>query len=225
MKLIGILCWYDERPSWLAGVIAGLAKAQVRHVVAVDGAYLAYPNGKAYSLPEQQATIVEVCRELEMGCTIHTPAEPWFGNEVEKRNHAFAIAETIAEPYEDWYFLADADHFVISAIGHTRHLQETDCDVGAVSFTERLDGSFDVGFCPLRCVFRAIPGLRFETNHYTYRVPDGRDLHDPKVPAVDLSMVEVEHRTNFRDSYRRENQQTYYRRRDELQLEGQPECV
>lgn len=219
MKLIGILSWYDERTSWLSGVIASLAKAEIRHLVAVDGAYGVYPNGRGYSGPEQHAAIVEVCRALEMGCTIHTPAEPWFGNEVEKRNYAFALAETIAEPYEDWYFLADADHFVTSVMGHVKALQETEHDVAEVRFTERLDGSFDMGGCPLRCVFRAIPGLRFETNHFTYRLPDGRNLHDPNEPALDLSMVEVEHRTQWRDSYRKEKQQIYYKRRDEYGLE------
>ena len=220
MNLIGILCWYDERVSWLSGVIAALQKVGVSHLVAVDGAYATYPQGKAYSGPEQHAAIVEVCRAIEMGCTIATPQEPWFGNEVEKRNHAFRLAETIAIPEEDWYFLVDADHFVTSAAGgHLRALKETEYDVGEVRFTERLDGSFDMGGCPLRCVFRAIPGLHFDTNHFTYRLPDGRNLHDPLEPAANLSMIEVEHRTQWRDAYRKEKQQTYYRRRDELGLE------
>lgn len=219
MKLLGILSWYDERPSWLAGVIASLAKAEIAHLVAVDGAYSAYPNGKAYSGPEQHAAIVEVCRALEMGCTIHTPREPWFGNEVEKRNYAFRIAESLADPLVDWYFLADADHFVTSAMGHMQALERAEEDVAEVRFSERLDGSFDMGGCPLRCVFRAVPGLHFETNHFTYRLPDGRNLHAPGEPVCDLSMVEVEHRTQWRDSYRKERQQTYYRRRDELGLE------
>jgi hypothetical protein len=44
VNLIGILCWFDERPAALAGVVAGLAKAGVSHVVAVDGAYSLFPN-------------------------------------------------------------------------------------------------------------------------------------------------------------------------------------
>ena len=220
VRLIGILCWYDERVSWLSGVIASLERVGVSHLIAVDGAYAAYPNAHPVSGGEQHAAIYEVCRALDIGLTIHQPQEPWFGNEVGKRNYAFKLAETVAEE-DDWYFLVDADHFVTSARTrvHLDYLEQTACDVGEVQFREKMDGSFDMGGCPLRCVFRAIPGLRFETNHFTYRVPDGRDLHDPTVEAVNLSMIEVEHRTQFRDPYRKEGQSTYYRRRDELGLE------
>lgn len=217
MKLIGILSWFDENPAWLAGVVAALHRAEISHVIAVDGAYALYPNGKAQSAPEQQGAIVEVCRSLEMGCTMFAPAEPFFGNEVEKRNLAYRLAEVVAEPYEDWYFLVDADHFVTSAIGHTRLLEETDCDVAHVRFNEPY-GAIPSGG-PLRCVFRAIPGLHFETNHFTYRVPDGRDLHAIDEPCLDLSCVEVEHRTAQRDRYRKALQQDYYRRRDEVGAE------
>ena len=92
MKLIAILCWYDERPSWLAGVTASLARLQVAHLVAVDGAYGLYPKGHGCSGTEQQQTIVETCRAAGIGTTVHTPPEPWFGNEVEKRNLAFQLA-------------------------------------------------------------------------------------------------------------------------------------
>lgn len=218
MKVIGILCWYDEKPSWLAGVVGGLHQADVTHLVAVDGAYAFYPGGRGYSGSEQHQTILEVCQALEIGCTIVTPPATWLGNEVEKRNHAFAVAETIAEPLEDWYFLVDADHFIASAIGLHHRLAETDADVGEVRFVERY-GSLDSAY-PLRCVFRAIPGLRFETNHYTYRTPDGRDLHDPLIGPVDLSMVEVEHRTRERDRDRRAAQQDYYSRRDREGVEA-----
>ena len=100
-----------------------------------------------------------------------------------------------------------------------RALQESDADCGAVRFYEPVDGSFDPGGCPLRCVFRAIEGLRFDTNHFTYRTPDGRNLHDPVNAAADLSMIEVEHRTQWRDPYRKQRQSVYYQRRDELGLE------
>lgn len=222
MKIVAILCWYDERASWLAGVVASLAKADVSHIVAVDGAYALYPGGKPYSGSEQQDSIRETAHALQMGCTIVTPQEVWFGNEVEKRNHAFAIAETLTSD-EDWYFLVDADHFVTSALGLRGQLEQTDCDVGEVRFWERY-GAIESGG-PLRCVFRALRGLRFDSNHYTYRIPDGRDLHAPTEPTVDLNMVEVEHRTMHRDRYRKETQQRYYSRRDELGVEQPAEVT
>lgn len=217
MKIVGILAWYDEKPEWLAGVIAGLSHAQVSHLIAVDGAYGLYPGGRPYSGSTQHNVILETCTALQIGCTIVTPQEQWFGNEVEKRNHAFALAETLTTE-EDWYFLIDADHFVTSALGMHLYLERTDCDVGEVRFFERYEGVED-GAAPLRCVFRAIRGLRFDSNHYTYRTPDGRDLHSPSVAAENLSMVEVEHRTMHRDSYRKELQKRYYQRRDEVGAE------
>jgi hypothetical protein len=70
--------------------------------------------------------IAEVCDALEMGCTMFAPREPFAGNEVEKRSVSLKLAETVAEPFEDWYFVVDADHFVTSAIGHTERLASTD---------------------------------------------------------------------------------------------------
>lgn len=219
MKIIGILSWYDERVDDLAGTVSAfLHKAQIDHLIAVDGAYAAYPNGQPYSNSQQASTIAKICRSLEVGYTIDTPREPWFGNEVEKRNHAFRLAEVFAEE-GDWYFLNDADHLVRSAIGYRERLVEAEEDVAEVHFTEKMDGSFDMGGCPLRCIFRAVPGLRFDVNHFTYRLPDGRNLHDPSEPALSLPMIEVEHLTQWRDSWRKESQQTYYRRRDQLGLE------
>lgn len=220
MKIIGILSWYDEQPSWLAGVVASLAKTEISHLVAVDGAYALYPEGRPYSGAQQHGSILETCAGLQIGCTIVTPQEVWWGNEVEKRNHAFEIAETLTTP-EDWYLLVDADHFVTTALGLKHYLSETDCDVGEVRFWERY-GIAGEGACPLRCVFRAIRGLRFDVNHFTYRTPDGRNLHDPAQPAANLSMVEVEHRTMQRFDDRKDRQQRYYRRRDELGIELGP---
>lgn len=218
VKLIGILVWFDERPSWLAGSVASLARLGVSHVAAVDGAYGLYPGGRAYSPREQATSIMEVCQALEMGCTIHAPQEPFLGNEVEKRSLSLRLAETVAEPYEDWYFVFDADHFVTSSGPARRLLAETDADVATVRFNEPY-GAVPAGGCPLRCVFRAIPGLIYAGNHYTPRTPDGIDLHDPRTPALDLSCVEVEHRTMERDRYRKGLQQDYYRRRDTSQAE------
>jgi hypothetical protein len=217
MNLIAILSWYDERPSWLAGVVASLAKLEVSHLIAVDGAYSLYPNGKPYSGQEQQQTIATTARMLDIGCTISTPREVWFGNEVEKRNHAFKLAETVAVPNEDWYFIIDADTFVTSAGVWRDRVEQTDADVGEVTFREPY-GSLDTA-CGLRCMFRAIPGLRFDTAHFIYRTPDGRDLHDGTAPLIPLPMIEIEHRTMDRDPYRKEKQQDYYRRRDELGIE------
>src|SRR5262245_32652929 len=150
MNLIALLSWYDERPAWLAGVIASLQKLPVSHVIAVDGAYALYPNGKPYSGPEQHQTIITTARALDIGCTIATPRDVWFGNEVEKRNHCYAIAETIAEGPEDWYFWIDADTFVTSAGNWLQHVERSSADVAEVNFREPY-GALDT-VCGLRCM-------------------------------------------------------------------------
>lgn len=219
MNIIGILCWYDERPSSLAGVVTSLAKVGISHFVAVDGAYALYPAGRAYSDREQHAAISEVCKSLDIGCTLFAPSEPFVGNEVEKRCLSLRLAETVAEPNEDWYFVVDADHFVRSAIGHRGLLQETRHDVAAIRLTEG-EGSMQC-----RCVLRAIPGLRYEGNHFTLMTPDGRNLHTAAKGVLDLMRVEVEHRVGQRDGGRREKQLHYYERRDRLGVEGLMSCV
>lgn len=217
MRLIGILSWYDERPDWLAATVASLAKAQVEHLIAVDGPYALYPDTRPASPGEQHDAIRETARGAGMGLTLHVPAEPWIGNEVEKRTFCFQLAETVAEPYHDWYFLCDADAYIVNAIGHIARLEGTDCDVAEIVMSERYDGLG--GFAPLRCIYRAIGGLHLDANHYTYRTPDGRDLNNG-VPACDLSCVEMEHRIREPNSYRRQAQMAYYERRDREQVEA-----
>lgn len=223
MKIIAILSWYDERPSWLAGVVASLSQLGAAHIIAVDGAYGLYPHPKAWSDREQQQTILETARGLNMGCTMLCPQEVWMGNEVEKRNMAWKLAETVAEPYEDWYFIIDADTTVTYALAYQRQLLETEADVAQVGFKETIDGSYEQGLCPLRCMFRAIPGLRFDTNHFTYRLPDGRNLHTEPDCCNLMQIIEVQHNTLWRDPHRREHQKRYYDRRDELRVEYPPD--
>ncbi len=216
MKLIGLLSWYDERPDWLAAAVASLAKADVSHLVAVDGPYALFPDHRAASPGIQHDAIRETASAASMGLTLHVPSEPWAGNEVEKRSFCFELAETVAEPFEDWYLVCDADQFIVSAIGHTARLA-TDCDVAETRMIERhLTGS---GGMPFRNMFRALPGLRLDGNHYTYRA-DGRNLSNGSAPVLDLSCIEIEHRLRPVTEPRRRAQLDYYQRRDREQVEA-----
>lgn len=234
MRLIGILCWYDESPSWLAATITSLAiHTEIDHLVAVDGAYALLPGGRAFSGFEQHQVIHETCRASQIGLTLHAPREVWFGNEVEKRSFAFQLAEQVIDGDQDWYLIIDADEVVTSALGFRHVLEGTDFDLGFVSLFERFDPHVTEGSsivsrkvnmpretgCPSPRFFRALPRLHVAENHYTYLDGNGRMLWtSADTPAVD-SRVEVEHRTRLRDVARREQQQAYYRRRDELGLE------
>lgn len=233
MRLIGILVWYDEAPSWLAAAVASLIHvAGVDHLVAVDGAYQLLPEGRAHSGSEQHAAIREVCHGAGCGLTLHAPAEPWIGNEVEKRSFAFKLAEQVAAIGEDWYFMIDADEVVTSAPDLHLLLAGTDEDIGTVWLRTRFDPHASdetaevarstywprEGLARSHRLFRSVAGMRAVDNHYTYAIGEARVSIIGQHDAVD-ALVELEHRTAFRDLARREQQQCYYRRRDELGIE------
>lgn len=246
MKLIGLLCWYDESPSWLAACVASMAAAGVDHVVAVDGAYRLYPEGRPRSSGNQQETILKVAYGTGIGATVHAPQELWAGNEVEKRGFMFKLAEQIAVPGRDWYLVMDADEILVKADQLRAALDATDLNVAELLALEyqdplsnpttakaarQINWPREHGF-KVRKFFRALPGLTVEGNHYTYGVP-GNDVKlwgNPTAgvqleDALDLSLdVKLEHRTNLRDVARKTSQVEYYKVREQVGSE-QSECA
>ena len=227
MRLIGILNWYDEQPAWLAAAVSSMCGAGMSHIVAVDGAYGLFPDGVRHprSGMEQHSAISEVCQALQVGCTLYSPAEAFEGNEVEKRSLGFRLAELVADE-GDWYFLMDADQVITTSGNLHRLLDQTECDVAEALFYERGVGQELNGqraLWPVRCIFRAIPGLHVAGQHYSYLTPDGRDLWgDPPWEPACTTQVEVEHRTRWRAKPRQEAQNQYYQRRDDAHAEHTP---
>lgn len=216
--MIAIVSWYDEPAEWLGASVASLCKAGVQHVVAVDGAYAAYPGAILHprSGAEQYAAIVETAQAMDAGATVYQPGEAWYGNEVEKRSYGFRLAELVAEE-DDWYWVMDADQVVTLSMGLADELEQTELDVAETWFWER-NGLGDPTRASVRNLFRAIPGLHVAGNHYTYMTPDGRFLWgdggaDRLEPSL-ITRTEIEHRTWLRPKARRDRQETYYRRRD-----------
>ena len=234
MRIIGVLCWFEESPSWLAATVTSLVHlAAIDHLVAVDGAYALLPDGRAHSGSEQHDAIREVCQAAGCGLTVHTPADPWLGNEVEKRSFAFQLAEQVATIGEDWYFVVDADEVIQSAPDLHALLAETDEDVGTVWLNERFDPHAkphneqvaQMTYWPRESrqpsnrLFRAVERLRAVENHYTYMHGNGRVLIVGNQDAAVDTRVELEHRTGLRDVARKLQQTRYYDRRDELGIE------
>lgn len=237
-RIIGLLSWYEESAVWLAATVASAAKC-CDHLVAVDGAYFLYPDGRSRSSSEQAAVITDTATACGMGVTVHTPSEKWEGNEVEKRGFMFRAGEITARPNLDWYFVLDGDEVLLDVPSDFRHrLAATDLDAGEVTFWEHQDPQFDPKLAKaarefewsghhrfgIRTLFRAIPGLTLETNHYTYKTPDGRllwgnEAEGEQVPALDCRDVLVEHRTHLRDLARRASARDYYKLRDSTQIE------
>lgn len=231
-RIVGLLTWYDESPSWLSAAITSHAQA-IDHLVACDGAYGLYPDGSPHSGIEQHEAITAACYASKIGLTLHSPQHVWFGNEVEKRTFMFRVAETLDA---DWLFVLDADQILTSLPPDFRQrLESTDLNAAETAFFERLNPHLSEKMekaaqafvwdrksnFKVRNIFRALPGLHCERNHYTYVTADGRKLwgntthagHDVE-PCLDLTDLKIEHRTNFRDMARRESAKEFYRRRD-----------
>lgn len=111
MKLFGVLIWYEESPTWLAATAASLANVGVDHIVAVDGAYIHFPEAEPRSGVEQGEAISLTAHQLGMGTTIVRPqAVCW--TEPEKRAVSFRHVEALADVYHDWMIVIDADEVI-----------------------------------------------------------------------------------------------------------------
>ncbi len=239
MKVIAALSWYDESPSWLASCIASIAP-HVDHVVAVDGAYAHYPDARARSERIQAETIIATCEALSVGCTLYRPATYWVGGEVEKRSAMFRLCQAHRESFDDWYWIIDADCIVTTCPSDLRaRLSETELNAVEVMLYERRDWLGDheevaqTMSLPtsvqqkMRMIFRALDDMQVVGTHYTYGGFDangdwhytwGSNAIGPD-PADVFADVIVEHRSIWRDKYRKDNAQAYYNVRDELGLE------
>lgn len=239
MKIIALLAWYDESPSWLAACVASIAP-HVDHLVAVDGAYAHFPDARARSERLQAETIQATAEACGLACTIHRPATYWIGGEVEKRSAMFRIGQAYREGFDDWYWVIDADCVVTQCPSDLRAtLEATEANAVEVVLWERRDYLGDVpdvsrtivlptaGEQKLRCIFRALKDVQVVGAHYVYGGFDADgEWHYlwghgamPVDHAEYFSNVRIEHRSIWRDAYRRNMAQDYYKTRDTIGLE------
>lgn len=122
MKLFGILCWWDESPTWLAATVTSMAKVGVDHVVALDGRYPLFERRKPVaSRPDQVEAIHLAAYAAGMGVTIHQPDPHGALDETQKRTLGFRIVETLGTPFEDWCLILDADELIRTGTPRLRH--------------------------------------------------------------------------------------------------------
>jgi hypothetical protein len=238
-RIIALLSWYDEHDQWLSACITSLIP-HVDHVIAVDGAYGLFPEAKPQSRSDQATAIVETCHAASIGLTLHRPQHVWIGNEIEKRNRLFRLAELEAEP-DDWYFVVDADCILEKAPHDLRQqLADTEHDNATISVWERGDPYRNKArleyesttavpadcHYTVRALFRAIPGLHVAGAHYRYVTPDGRlqwghplEGLEPTLMLNDGLMM-LEHRTHYRPKQRHQDAWAYYKRRDDAGIEA-----
>lgn len=228
MKLVGVLSWYDE-PVWcLTELVTSAARAGMDAIVAVDGAYALYPNGRPQSPAEQAQAILASAQGAGIEAVLHVPRDVWFGNEIEKRTFSFDLAHQIATPGEDWLWILDGDEVITEANGLRDALEETSLEAASVWMEEVNDGTRE-GIIPFRKFFRAQDsGIRCVNNHFTLQSGDGRLLYEgfqtpseELEPAEHLAFVRFDHRGG-RSEAREYAAQVYYDRRKERKIELVP---
>lgn len=221
MRVIALLSYYEEIPSWLAECTASVAKL-CDHIIAVDGPYIHFPGAlkKPASGTEQAETIARTAAGLGIGCTIHAPRRPWSGasgGEIAKRNFMFQLGKTFAGP-DDWFLRIDADEVLTEAWGAREALESSEHDVAEITIWERevndhnaelVDSNNDYA-SPFRCLFRNRDGLRIEQTHYTVIHGEHTVLNGlNQVPAEQLWDTRLEHRTHQRPMGRQRLKATY----------------
>jgi len=237
VRIVGVLSWYDESPSWLAACVGGFARV-CDEIVAVDGAYELYPGGRARSRPDQAEAIMIAAEAAGVGCTIHRPRHTFAGNEVEKRNLTLGLAAPLLEPMRDWLMVFDADMHVMQAYPDVirRDLAETDRHVATMTLLDGQDMFAADDRAALarthpvstewtyraRFIYRWLPELRYGPAHYSIRgTIDGEDVwlrgatRDRIEPQLDLGKaLVVHHRSEQRAVVRRDAADAYDRMRD-----------
>jgi hypothetical protein len=159
------MVWFDEHPRWLAASVASFAKL-CDHVIAVDGAYFAYPEGRPASGGEQAEAIIAAARTAGIGCTVHVPQGVWMGNETEKRTCYAKIANALGTPYEDWMLVLDADEEISEVSPLARFdLEATDLDAAEIGMwtTDELRSWFG----PTRRLYRILPDMAYGPTHFS----------------------------------------------------------
>lgn len=167
MKVFGCLSWFDEEPRWLTASVAAFAKL-CDHVIAVDGAFFVYPEGRPASGGDQAETILAAARAAGIGCTVHVPQGVWMGNEVEKRSCYAKLANALGTPYEDWLLVLDADEEISEVSPLARNdLETTDLDAAEVGMwtTDELRSWFG----PTRRLYRLLPEMEYVGTHFSLR--------------------------------------------------------
>lgn len=225
--IAALLSWYDEPAEQLATMIRSLTKVPVDRLIALDGAFALYPDARHRSSSEEYRAIIHTTHAYGIDLTIHTPPTVWAGNEVEKRNRLFELAENVTGP-DDWYMVIDADEEVLTAPADVpARLSASPFDVAGVTLREPGHPLGTIVFDTFPMFFRAIRGIRCHRDHFSYTCPDGRKLWgDAKrarlEPRLDLTGMVVEHRNQLRHPDRRKAALTYYETRDDLGIENLP---
>lgn len=175
MKVVGLLCWWDEEPNRLNACVRSLAGV-VDELVALDGAWELQPGGTARSPLSQAQAIHEAAAGayVDLRAYIDWPRDLWPSQE-EKRDAALQVA--LAQG-ADWILVIDADESVSYFSPFLRErLASLERDVALVGHQAVGPNRRAERPAPRRRLYRALPGLRYARSHQGIRTGDGRWLH------------------------------------------------
>lgn len=117
MRIIALLCWYDEHPAVLKRMIYSLRNF-ADTLIALDGPYKDFPHTFTHSPQEQHDALKHPTLEV-----YDLPARVW-KTERHKRNHLLQQAFKIGTPGTDWILLIDADEELKNTKGARQFLAE-----------------------------------------------------------------------------------------------------
>lgn len=103
MRIAATLCWYDEPPEYLRRIVASIAPF-VDCVVAFDGAWRGFPNGRAHSSPDQVQALRDIAAEYSLELRESSFGKVWH-SQTAKRTALYRAASVDA----DWILTLDAD--------------------------------------------------------------------------------------------------------------------
>ncbi len=242
-RIIGLVSWWDESPTWLAATIASMGRF-CDHIVALDGRYALYPDQRLQSGTAELQAVIETARAAGVGITLHT-APRTYADEMEKRTHLFRLGALEAESERDWYFILDGDEVAIespSLDDMHAFLVDTTADVITATLFERTDPHqdpwrTDLGTklqtewryeCRTPRLWRALDNMRVVGYHFNYvgdrgGVPVELWGMDGSVDRAEWASLcgklVIENRNRLRGKQRDADRQQYYDDRDAVGLE------
>jgi hypothetical protein len=225
LRLLALLCYWDEHPDWLRDVVHSFKLADVDQIVALDGSYRNFPGGTVTSPIEQPVAILQAAAEVGIRCDVYEPQQLW-ANEPAKRTRSFELADQYRP---DWVAVWDADEVITEAPDDLKdRLAATDRDCADACLLDAPSAVLAAGFLedeealpntmlsrvvmPRRCLFRWTPGITVGPRHFDYVTPDGRNLWGDQYghPLVLKDLV-IDHRNPHREPGRRELARAYWK--------------